>query len=138
MFTLDDSKVFTTCQQEPKGVSVVDVESRKEIRMIPIPGGRAGAMSPDGKYFMAAGKGVIVFLDTDSGKPVKTVEVPGGGGNISCLPDGSKCYAGLRKAGGVAVIDMDKLELLKVIETGARCQSFLPESGQHALRFVCQ
>ena len=30
MFTLDDSKVFATCQQEPKGVSIVDVKSRKE------------------------------------------------------------------------------------------------------------
>ncbi len=124
MFTLDDSKVFTTCQQEPKGVSVVDVKSRKEISMIPIPGGRAGAMSPDGRYFMAAGKGVVVFLDTDSGKPVKTVKVPGGGGNITCLPDGSKCYAGLRKAGSVAVIGMDKLELLKVIETGPDANRF--------------
>jgi hypothetical protein len=29
MFTLDDSKVFATCQQAPKGVSIVDVNSRK-------------------------------------------------------------------------------------------------------------
>ena len=118
MFTLDDSKVFTTCQQDPKGVSVVDVKSRKEIKMVPVPGGRAGAMSPDGKYFMAAGKGVIVFFDTKTGDPVKTVKVPGGGGNITCLPDSSKCYGGLRKANSVAVIDMNTLELIKVIETG--------------------
>ena len=118
MFTLDDSKVFTTCQQEPKGVSIVDVKQRKEIKMVPIPGGRAGAMSPDGKYFMAAGKGVVVFFDTATGDQVKTLEVPGGGGNITCLADSSKCYAGLRKANAVGVIDMATLELTKVIETG--------------------
>ncbi len=118
MFTLDDSKVFSTCQQEPKGVSIVDVETRKEIKMIPINGGRAGAMSPDGKYFMVAAKGAIVFLDTGTGDIVKTVKVPGGGGNITCLPDGSKCYGGLRKAESVAVIDMKTLEVIKIIETG--------------------
>ena len=118
MFSMDDSKVFTSCQQEPRGVSVVDVESRKEIKMIPVPGGRAGAMSPDGKYFMVAGKGVIAFFDTKTGDPVKSVEVPGGGGNITCLPDSSKCYGGLRKAESVAVIDMKKLELIKTIPTG--------------------
>ena len=118
MFTLDDSKIFSTCQQSPKGVSVVDVESRKEIKMIPIDGGRAGAMSPDGKYFMASGKGSVVFFDTQTGDVVKTLEVPGGGGNITCLSDSSKCYAGLRKADAVGVIDMASLTLLKVIATG--------------------
>ena len=118
MFTLDDSKIFTTCQQEPKGVSIVDVKTRKEIKMVPIEGGRAGAMSPDGKYFMVGAKGQIVFFDTETGDQVKSVEVPGGGGNITCLPDSSKCYGGLRKAEAVAVIDMKNLELLKVIETG--------------------
>ena len=118
MFTLDDSKVFTTCQQEPKGVSIVDVAKRKEIRMVVIKGGRAGGMTPDGKYFMAAGKGSITFFDTISGDFVKTIKVPGGGGNFTCLPDSSKCYNGLRKANSVAVIDMASLEVTKIIETG--------------------
>lgn len=118
MFTLDDSKVFSTCQQEPKGVSVVDVKTRKEIKMVKIPGGRAGAMAPDGKYFMAAGKGRIVFFDTKTADIVKTLKVPGGGGNITCLPDSSKCYGGLRKAQSVAVIDMKALKVTKIIKTG--------------------
>ncbi len=118
MFTLDDSKIFATCQQEPKGLSIVDVKSRKEIKMVPIKGGRAGAMTPDGKYFMVAAKGAIVFFDTKTGDQIKTVKVPGGGGNISCLPDSSKCYGGLRKANSIAVIDMKSLEVTKVIETG--------------------
>ncbi len=118
MFNMDDSLVFATCQQEPKGLSIVDVATRKEIKMIPISGGRAGAMSPDGKYFMVGAKGAIVFFDAKTGDQVKSVEVPGGGGNISCLPDSSKCYGGLRKADSVAVIDMANLELIKVIETG--------------------
>ena len=118
MFTLDDSKIFSTCQQEPKGVSVVDVASRKEIKMIPISGGRAGGMSPDGKYFMAAGKGSVTFFDTASGDVVKTIKVPGGGGNFTCLADSSKCYNGLRKDNSVGVIDMKSLELIKVIKTG--------------------
>ncbi|RKZ37279.1 MAG: YncE family protein [Gammaproteobacteria bacterium] len=118
MFTLDDSKIFTTCQQEPKGVSIVDVKSRKEIAMVKIKGGRAGAMTPDGKYFMAAAKGAIVFFDTNTGWVVNTMKVPGGGGNITCLSDSSKCYGGLRKANSVAVFDPNKQKLLKVIKTG--------------------
>lgn len=118
MFTMDDSKVFATCQQEPKGVSIVDVKQRKEIAMIPIAGGRAGAMTPDGKYFMVAAKKAIVFFDTATGNQLGSMEVPGGGGNITCLSDSSKCYGGLRKANSIAVFDPHKRELLKVIETG--------------------
>ncbi len=73
MFTMDDSKVFATCQQAPKGVSIVDVKTSKDINMIPISGGRAGAMSPDGKYFMVAAKGAIVFFDTKTGDQIKSV-----------------------------------------------------------------
>ena len=118
MFTFDDSKVFATCQQEPKGVSIVDVSSRKEIKVIPIKGARAGGMTPDGKYFLVGAKGAIILIDTATNEIAKTIKVPGGGGNFTCLPDGSKCYGGLRKANSVAVIDMATQELIKVIKTG--------------------
>ena len=118
MFTLDDSKVFATCQQAPKGVSIVDVNSRKEIKVIPIKGARAGGMTPDGKYFLVGAKGAIILIDTATNEIAKTIKVPGGGGNFTCLPDGSKCYGGLRKDNSVAVIDMATQELIKVIKTG--------------------
>ena len=118
MFTLDDSKVFATCQQEPKGVSIVDVSSRKEIKVIPIKGARTGGMTPDGKYFLVGAKGAIILIDTATNEIAKTIKVPGGGGNFTCLPDGSKCYGGLRKDNSVAVIDMATQELIKIIKTG--------------------
>ena len=118
MFTFDDSKVFATCQQEPKGVSIVDVSSRKEIKVIPIKGARTGGMTPDGKYFLVGAKGAIILIDTATNEIAKTIKVPGGGGNFTCLPDGSKCYGGLRKDNSVAVIDMATQELIKVIKTG--------------------
>ena len=94
------------------------MKSRKEIKVIPIKGGRAGGMTPDGKYFMVGASKAIVFIDTATNEIAKTIKVPGGGGNFTCLPDGSKCYGGLRKDNSVAVIDMAKLELIKVIKTG--------------------
>jgi hypothetical protein len=118
MFTFDDSKIFSTCQQDPRGVSVVDVATRKEIKMVPLKGSRAGTMTPDGKYFLAAGSGVIGIFDTATAEMVKEIEVEGGGGNITCLSDSSKCYAGRRKAEAVAVLDMETLTLAKMIETG--------------------
>ena len=118
MFTFDDSKVFTTCQQEPKGVSIVDVSGRKEIKFIPIKGGRAGGMTPDGKYFLVGASKAVVLIDTATNQIHKTIKVPGGGGNFTCLPDGSKCYAGLRKDNSVGVIDMASLELIKTVKTG--------------------
>ena len=118
MFTFDDSKIFSTCQQDPRGVSVVDVATRKEIKMVPLKGSRAGTMTPDGKYFLAAGSGVIGIFDTATAEMIKEIEVPGGGGNITCLSDSSKCYAGRRKAEAVAVLDMETLTLAKMIETG--------------------
>ena len=118
MFTFDDSKVFTTCQQEPKGVSIVDVSGRKEIKFIPIKGGRAGGMTVDGKYFLASAKNAVVVIDTSTNEIHKTIKVPVGGGNFTCLPDGSKCYVGLRKDNSVGVIDMASLELIKTIKTG--------------------
>ena len=118
MFTFDDSKVFTTCQQEPKGVSIVDVSGRKEIKFIPIKGGRAGGMTPDGKYFLVGASKAVVLIETATTAVHKIIDVPGGGGNFTCLPDGSKCYAGLRKDNSVGVIDMASLELIKTIKTG--------------------
>ena len=118
MFTFDDSKVFTTCQQEPKGVSIVDVKQKKEIKWFSIEGGRAGGMTPDGKYFMVGASKAVVLIDTATNEIAKTIKVPGGGGNFTCLPDGSKCYAGLRKDNSVGVIDIASLELIKVIKTG--------------------
>ena len=118
MFTFDDSMIFTTCQQEPRGVSIVDVASRKEVKMVPLKGSRAATMTPDGKYFLAAGSGVIGIFDTATAELIKEIEVPGGGGNITCLADSSKCYAGRRKAEAVAVLDMVTLTLAKMIETG--------------------
>ena len=118
MFNMDDSKIFTTCQQEPKGMAVIDVKSRKEIKMVPIKGGRAGGMDPQGKYFMVSASKSVHFFDSQTAELVKTIKVPGGGGNFTCLKDGSKCYVGLRKANAVGVIDMAKLELMKTIETG--------------------
>jgi len=118
MFTFDDTKVFTTCQQEPKGVSIVDVKQKKEIKWFPIKGGRAGGMTPDGKYFMVGASKAVILIDTATNEIAKTIKVPGGGGNFTCLPDGSKCYAGLRKDNSVGVIDMASLELIKVIKTG--------------------
>ena len=109
MFTFDDSKVFTTCQQEPKGVSIVDVKQKKEIKWFSIEGGRAGGMTPDGKYFMVGASKAVVLIDTATNEIAKTIKVPGGGGNFTCLPDGSKCYAGLRKDNSVGVIDMASL-----------------------------
>ena len=138
MFTFDDSKIFSTCQQDPRGVSIVDVESRKEIAMVPVPGGRAGAMTPDGRYFLAAGKGVVAVFDTGTTELVKTIEVPGGGGNITCLADSSKCYGGLRKAEAVAVLDMASLTLEKVIRNRPRRQPALPQPRQSAVRAVRQ
>ena len=117
MFTFDDSKVFTTCQAEPKGVSIVDVSARKEIKFIPIKGGRAGGMTTDGKYFLVGASKAVVLIDTATNEIHKTIKVPGGGGNFTCLPDGSKCYAGLRKDNSVGVIDMASLELIKTIKT---------------------
>jgi YVTN family beta-propeller protein len=118
MFTLDDSKVFATCQQKPKGVSIVDVSGRKEIKFIPIKGSRTGGMTPDGKYFLVGASKAVVLIDTATNEVHKTIKVPVGRGNFTCLPDGSKCYAGLRSNNSVGVIDMASLELIKVIKTG--------------------
>ncbi|MBF0278717.1 MAG: YncE family protein [SAR324 cluster bacterium] len=118
MFSPDDSKIFTTCQNEPKGMAVVDVKSRKQIKMVPIKGGRTGAMTPNGQYFIVGASGAFHVFDTNTTELVKTIKVPGGGGNTSCLSDSSKCYGGLRKGNAVAVLDMKKLELKTVIKTG--------------------
>ena len=136
MFTFDDSKIFTTCQQDPRGVSIVDVATRKEIKMVPLKGSRAGTMTPDGKYFLAAGSGVIGIFDTATAEMVKEIEVPGGGGNITCLGDSSKCYAGRRKAEAVAVLDMKTLTLAKMIETGPDANRLYVNPTNQALRAV--
>ena len=66
-------------------MAVIDVESRKEIKMVPIKGGRAGGMDPQGKYFMVSASKSVHFFDSQTAEHVKTIKVPGGGGNFTCL-----------------------------------------------------
>ena len=54
--------------------------------MVPIKGGRAGGMDPQGKYFMVGASKSVHFFDSKTAEHVKTIKVPGGGGNFTCLP----------------------------------------------------
>jgi DNA-binding beta-propeller fold protein YncE len=100
MFTFDDSKVLPHARQNQKGFLLLTLVQEKN-QIIPIKGGRAGGMTVDGKYFLASAKNAVVLIDTSTNEIHKTIKVPVGGGNFTCLPDGSKCYVGLRKDNSV-------------------------------------
>jgi DNA-binding beta-propeller fold protein YncE len=118
MFTLDDKKIFATCTGKRRGITVVDVATKKELMVVSIKGARTGAMTPNGKYFLVGAKDMVQVFNTRNNKLVAKIAVPGGQGNFTCLQDSSKCYNGLRNKNAVAVLNMKTFTLIKTIKTG--------------------
>ena len=107
MFTLDDSKIFTSCQQNPRGMAVIDVATRKEIKMDRDPR-RTGRRDDPRRQVLHGGRkgrGRGIRHRDDGAR----AEHRGSGWRRQhhlSQADSSKCYAGRRNAEAVAVLDM--------------------------------
>ena len=98
-FSKDGSRAYVAGWEENGTLTVIDVASRKEIKRIPVGSFAIGIeISPDGKY---------AFVGCEDA------------GKTSIAKDGEENLEKIKaKSDGVHVVDLHKLEVVKVIETG--------------------
>lgn len=120
-FTPDGREIWTTVRGESH-VSVIDVAKMEEVRRIPVSDGPGMiAFSKDGKHAFVASSftAVLDVVDTAGYKVIKQIPVVSPfSPNIYTSPDGKLVAMTHKDVGKVSLIDPEKLEVIKTLETG--------------------
>jgi DNA-binding beta-propeller fold protein YncE len=101
-------------------IDVIDVASRKIVKIIPCDGCGRMKMTPNGKWLLASSvpKGYTLVIDTATREVVKKIEMGTRPGNINFSKDSKKAYVGMGGEGKLAVIDVEKMVLKTKLEAG--------------------
>ena len=123
-----DGKRGYTANVGPGTVSVLDMENRKTIAVIPVAGEvQRIALSADGKFAFTSDqtKPQLAVIDT-AGKKVKTwIPLPAAGYGAAPTPDGRWLVVAVRTANQVAVVDLSVLKVTKLIDVPPAPQEVL-------------
>ena len=74
--------------------------------------------TPDGRLALVSAQGALVIFDTSSRKEIKRLTDVHASGGLEMQPDGSRAYAACGREGDVAVIDLERLEVVGHIDAG--------------------
>ncbi|APW58665.1 YncE family protein [Paludisphaera borealis] len=115
--TPDGAQVWVGCRG---AISIIDAVGDQVIGTIETGGGGVNRIkfAPDGKRALATHMGPLIVLDVASRKEIKRIDTGGGGSSILITPDGKQAYIGMTEKDKVAVVDLDKLEVVSTLETG--------------------
>ena len=138
-FKLESSRPRMYANAKNDGVIAIDTDEDKIIGRFPVaPAGVNAAVAidePNHRLFIGCRKNPsLVVMDSDTGKIVASVPIPGDVDDLSFDARRGRIYASCGE-GAIAVIrqvDADRYESLATIPTvaGARTSIFSPESGQ--------
>jgi YVTN family beta-propeller protein len=131
-----DGKRGYTANVGPGTISVLDMENRKTLAVIPVAGTiQRIAVSTDGKLVFTSDqtKPQLAVLDTASNKIKTWIPLPGLGYGAATTPDGRWLVIAVRTANKVAVIDLAAMKVAHVIDVPAAPQeSLVRPDGQVA------
>jgi len=123
-----DGKRGYTANVGPGTVSVLDMENRKTITVIPVSGEvQRIAVSTDGKLAFTSDqtKPQLVVIDTASNKVKTWVPLPAAGYGTATTPDGRWLVVAVRTANKVAIVDLGAMKVAKLIDVPAAPQEAL-------------
>jgi len=123
-----DGKRGYTANVGPGTISVLDMENRKTLAVIPVSGQvQRIAISTDGKLVFTSDqiKPQLAVIDTASQKIKTWIPLPGFGYGAATTPDGRWLVIAVRTANKVAVIDLSSLKVAHVIDVPAAPQETL-------------
>jgi len=123
-----DGKRGYTANVGPGTVSVLDMENRKTITVIPVSGEvQRIAVSTDGKLAFTSDqtKPQLVVIDTASNKVKTWIPLPAAGYGTATTPDGRWLVVAVRTANKVAIVDLGAMKVAKLID--------VPTAPQEAL-----
>jgi DNA-binding beta-propeller fold protein YncE len=108
-------------------VDLLDIEKEEIIKSFGEGRCRAGRMSNNGElvFYSCDRTDEIMVINTETLKEVKRIKAPEGSGpfNLSFRPDDKYAYVGLKGAGELAVVDVEKLEIVKRLVSGTDTNS---------------
>ena len=135
-----DGKRGYTANVGPGTISVLDMEARKTITVIPVSGQiQRISVSTDGsKVFTSDQKQPqLAVLDTKTNKISSWIPLPGFGYGTAPTPDGRWLVVAVRTANKVAVIDLHTMKVAHVIDVPAAPQEAIVRPDGQAAYVSC-
>lgn len=116
-----DGRRGYTANVGPGTVSVLDLEGRKTLAVIPVAGNvQRISMSNDDKMVFTADQGQprLAVIDTATNKVSRWIALPGVGYGAAATPDGRYLLVTLRETGRLAVVDLRTLAVVRTMDVG--------------------
>ncbi len=135
-----DGRRGYTANVGPGTVSVLDLEGRKTLAVIPISKNTQRiSISPDDSMVFTADqvKPRIAVIDTASNKVKTWIELPGIGFGTTPTPDGRWLLATLPKENKIAVIDMKTLKVANLVDVPSSPQEILVQPDSQMAYVSC-
>ena len=131
-----DGRHGYTANVGPGTVSVLDLESRKAVTVIPVaPRIQRIALSTDDKLVFTADqtKPQLAVIETATNKVKSWIPLPAAGYGAATTPDGDFLVVALPAGHQVAVIDLGAMKVVRTIDVPAAPQEVLiPQDGKAA------
>jgi DNA-binding beta-propeller fold protein YncE len=118
--SVDDRWAFTADQTAARLV-IIDTQTNAESASIPLPGiGFGTAATPDNRWLIVALPAVnmVGLVDLTTMNVVRTLNVPTAPQEVLVRPDGEVAYVSCDHTGQIAVINVDRWKLEKLIAVG--------------------
>jgi YVTN family beta-propeller protein len=135
-----DGKHGYTANVGPGTVSVLDMENKKTITVIPVAGKvQRIALSTDGKMAFTSDqtKPQLAVIDTETNKVKTWIPLPAAGYGAAATPDGRWLVIAVSSAKKVAVIDLSAMKVAQLIDVPAAPQEVLVQPDGHAAYVSC-
>lgn len=135
-----DGKRGYTANVGPGTISVLDMENRKTLAVIPVSQEiQRIALSMDGKMAFTSDqkKTQLAVFDTSTNKIKTWIPLPGFGYGAAPTPDGRWLIVALRTANKVAVVDLGARKVTRVIDVPAAPQEVLVRPDGQAAYVSC-
>jgi DNA-binding beta-propeller fold protein YncE len=117
-----DGKQLWTAASDDGTISVIDLTSKKLLTVIDakVIGANRLKFTPDGRRALVSSlrTGDFVVFDVSTKKEIKRLSLGKGGAGIQVDPNGSRVFVGCTADNYVAVIDLNKLEIIGRIDVG--------------------
>jgi YVTN family beta-propeller protein len=117
-----DGKEIWAANAQDGTVSIIDAASKRVTETLPakVNGANRLKFTPDGKlvFVSTLGGADLVILDAATRRDVKRLPIGTGAAGIQMQPDGARAYVACTPDNNIAVIDLQKLEVIGRIEAG--------------------
>ncbi len=118
-----DGKYAFVGHQGTGNVDILDISLRKLVKTLDCDRCARMKMTPDGRYIFASSppRDFTAIIDVQKQDIVKRIEFPKGSGpgNINFAMQGKVAMIGLGRSGKLALVDVERLELSKILDSGA-------------------